>query len=927
MSLDEDTSSEFSQATSTARADARGHQECIVTGDSTMGRLISRMTAYIADDATYVREEIVDARVLRIIYAAEVSRLRNAEHAGTFSATRYTDQLELDGGRLETLEDHPDRRIVAVIPVTYSTSKHGSIGRLFAEAADGRQSMQRCNGATRAHLVKGLTFDLDQVNAIPQIATQVFEMLGFEQPAFIEYVERRDAIFETMLTEARVFAVDAAGEKRYHAQTRGARGPPVPIELRMPRGIAKQLWVTILHGGSSETWIEENHVVAETMEKVEEKLDGFLQRYELEVRRLLRALFKRREFSVFNTAYDAYQHHKEEEGHPGKYAALLFQTMESICFLATDRALPDFGFPNGHAVWLFDGGLIRGSDGDMTEEILAGLSAAVKEHTGLSIQLKVKPADRSETLAYAIGVNRPAQDDRQAAIFVAIAEKGALINVTDSSEHQIWCNNKDSGLWSSNASDFYALAMQEEYLPFLGVYSKLVGKMSNMQTAVTALPNIREGKAWTQKLNTGLAAGEVPFDDKIYNVLTSESRPIKSEDLLTLKFKEPAPKPHETYETEVAAVLRMLREIFPEEGLLNHVMEHIAESLFTPSNPHKYFAQVYGSGNNAKSYLFHILALVFPEWVAQPDPKHFIIQKGHSNANGATPWLIDVMGTRIVVTEEPPLQNNDPSGEIYMDGNLLKRLRGDNMIVGRRLNKNNISYTPTFTVWFVTNKLVNITPHDQAITDSFLSYRAPSVFLDQTKLDEAKRGEGQNAGDDFLYLRDDSLKNKFKSRSYKMALLYVLAEFFRSYTKRGRCFTEEASKFVLAKLVYEQAVALTLYQLFYRLFTVLDLTPLGKMPRTQQSEILKILEANGFPIKSNRELTAFLNEKFALRRINPGNKPTWIGIVYSPPVEDVAEDVGGEGGGGEGGGGDSGGEGGGGDGAGGEGGGGEGGGG
>jgi hypothetical protein len=308
--------------------------------------------------------------------------------------------------------------------------------------------------------------------------------------------------------------------------------------------------------------------------------------------------------------------------------------------------------------------------------------------------------------------------------------------------------------------------------------------------------------------------------------------------------------------------------------------------LFTPSNPHKYFAQVFGSGNNAKSFLFNILGTVFKEWIAMPDPSHFIIQKGHSNANGATPWIIGLMGRHIAVTEEP--NTDTPGGAVYLDGNQLKRFRGDNVITGRLLNKNNVTFKPTFTVWICTNKLIEITPHDQAISDSFVSYRLPSVFLGATKLAEAKSGGGQNANDEFLYLKDDSLKAKFERRSYKMALLYVLAGFFRRYTDRGR-FTDEPSKFVLAKSVYEQAVAPTLHELFYRLFTVEPLPLTFMMPRTTQKEILATLEANGFPGRQNKELTVFLTEKFLIRHRKAKNIPSWVGIKYSPTVEDGAE--------------------------------------
>jgi len=897
MSSDDGPRSEFSQASSTARAAARAHQERLVTGESElMGLIVSGLNAYIANNDTYVREEHVDERALRIIHAAEESGLCGVAAPGTFSAEKYMAQCKLDGARTEILQDHPDQPRVVIMPITYKKSMHGPIGRYFASAEAGRQSMQRCRGATRAHLVKG-HLDLDQVNAILELARQIFEQLGFAQPCFLEYIDRRDVILETMLSKARIFVVNANGKKQYNKDLLTKKLTATTV--LMSRGIAKKLFLTMLHGGSSKAWMEENNVEPESMETVDEDLHGFPKRYEAEVKRLLRVLYKHPNLSSFNAAYDAYQAHKGTDGHPGVYAALLFQSLESMCFLATDRALPDFGFPNGHAVWAFDGGMIRGSDDQMTAEILAGLSAAVKKQTGLSIQLKVKPADLSVSLAESIG-SSTARNDLQAATFLGIVEHDAIVNVCDTSEQLIWFYNNASHLWASNNGDFHALIKQADLVPFLAAYSTMANKGGNMYTKLTGQTDLRAGVYWTQELNRGLVAGEVPFANHIYNVLTHETRPIRSEDMLTLKLKESAPKSHETYELEVAEVTRVLNEIFPEEGLRNHVLERIAESLFTPANPHKYFVQLVGSGNNAKSFLFNILSLVFPEWVIHSDPKNFIIQNGQTNALAATPWLIDLMGARIVVTEEPPAAPNAPGGAVSLNGNFLKLVRGGNKLTGRRLNKNNITFTPGFTFWVCTNKLVNITPHDQAISDSFVSYQLPSVFLGETKLAEAKRGEGQNAYHEFLYLRDDSLKAKFERRSYKMALLHILAGFFRTYTKRGR-FTDEASTYVLDKSVYEEAVAPTLHEMFLRMFIITKLPSDKTPPRTTQKEILAILEANGFPPRSNKELTFFLQKRFKNedRFRKPKNVPTWIGVEFDPDFyADVTADNGDGGGGG-----------------------------
>jgi len=467
----------------------------------------------------------------------------------------------------------------------------------------------------------------------------------------------------------------------------------------------------------------------------------------------------------------------------------------------------------------------------------------------------------------------------------------------------MWYYNTHTGLWSSNIQDFYALATVEDLIPFLGGYATMVCKLLNMQKLLTGQPALRAGAHWTHGLNGGLVAGEVPCHDKIYNALTHESRPITSGDMLTFKMPWNAPNSNEEYETALAAVWRMICEIFPEEGLRNHVMEHMAESLLTPGNPNKYFVQMIGSGNNAKTFLFKVMQIIFKDWIAMPDPKHFIVQKGATDADQATPWLVDLMGARIVVTEEPPQQTGGDglTGSVcYVDGSLLKRIRGDNLMHGRLLHKNPIKFTPKFTVFICTNKLIEVSPHDQAISDSFISYRMPSIFLERTKLAEARRGEGQNKDDEHLFLRDDTLKMKFEDRDYQLAMLHLLGKYLQTYTVRGG-FTDEPSKYLVAKAVYEQAVASTLHELFHSQFLVEPLPLTLQMPRTLQKKILEILEPNGFPVRCNRHLSLFLTKNFKDRRRNSSNVPVWVGITFNPPFGDGATtDDGASGGGGEG---------------------------
>ena len=150
-----------------------------------------------------------------------------------------------------------------------------------------------------------------------------------------------------------------------------------------------------------------------------------------------------------------------------------------------------------------------------------------------------------------------------------------------------------------------------------------------------------------------------------------------------------------TVAEERAHLESILDDLFPEEQFKREVMTRLAESLFHCSNTHKYFVQLYGEGNNGKTTLLRILQTAFPQWVQMPSVEH-LVARGVRNADAPQPWLIDVMGARILGFEEPP------RGAKF-DGSLLKLLRGNGVVTGRALYKGNVSYVPSYTLWLATN--------------------------------------------------------------------------------------------------------------------------------------------------------------------------------------------------------------------------------
>ena len=322
-----------------------------------------------------------------------------------------------------------------------------------------------------------------------------------------------------------------------------------------------------------------------------------------------------------------------------------------------------------------------------------------------------------------------------------------------------------SGLWTQDENAFLELLMQHE--TELGEYGRKLARMSNVQKLAKTKNIVDE--TWTQQLDH-LRAGLVPFADGIYDVVTSKLRAFHPDDMITKKFDFNAPSAILDDDTsfEVAKVRSIIEDVLPEEKLRNEVMVRLAESFFSPINTHKYFMQLYGEGNNGKTTLFRILQTAFPGWVKMPSVEHLVIKSKQRDPNAPQPWLIDVMGARILAFEEP--------GEgCPFDGALLKQLRGNGMVTGRALFKGNVSYIPQFTVCIASNGLIDIKPMDQAVLNSLHSFELPSHFCEGNAPPGAK----------YPKQKIPNLEGLFKERKYKLALFAVLREYYSIYRCKG----------------------------------------------------------------------------------------------------------------------------------------------
>lgn len=210
------------------------------------------------------------------------------------------------------------------------------LGRLCAVDGMGLQAFPR---DLRAALAGRFYWDIDIANAMPTLLVQYCERNGWACPALKRYVETREEVLEELMTQ-----------------------------LGIPRWEAKERIVAIYNGGSSEglTSFIVNELAPE-------------------------ALMLRR--NVWNANAEVLKWLKNHPNANGKGMAWVYQTEERKVLLAMEASFAKHG--RSLDVYIHDGGLVRKKDGEseLPARLLREVEADVREATGYSVRLIVKPME------------------------------------------------------------------------------------------------------------------------------------------------------------------------------------------------------------------------------------------------------------------------------------------------------------------------------------------------------------------------------------------------------------------------------------------------------------------------------------------------------------------------------------------------------
>ena len=665
----------------------------------------------------------------------------------------------------------------------------------------------------RNHLAHKHYVDLDMKNAHPTLLLQLCSKLSIEAATLKRYVDEREALLQQATTMT---------------------------NPECTRAEAKSLFIVLIFGGSVETWARDK--LADKELNPDSPLRAFVDEFRREIRLIASQLYTNRALNGYHSRISKKRKATEKEPNPTmRFMSIVVQTIECECLSAVETALER----NGRSMdaLIFDGGLVqRQNERGLRRTEIEDCERLVMETTGYQIELEIKPLDTSTPLSHLLV--KPPTTDVEA---LEVLHRAAANDWKTVGESLFVFRD---GVWKNSENHFMNLIM--DHSEKLGGHAQMRGKMRDL-TQLAKTRNI-VSSSWTQELDR-LPAGLVPFANGIYDVATSTLRSSERSDMITVKFDFDAPSPEENVAAEKAKVEEIFERMLPEKRLRHEVMTRLAESFFCGVNTHKYFVQLYGNGNNGKTSLMRLMQTAFPQWVQMPSVDS-LVGSSKRDPNAPQPWLIDVMGARILGFEEP--QKHSP-----FNGALLKLLRGNGVVTGRDLHKSNVSYVPTFTLWFAANDLIEIDPADDAVLNSLHSFKMPSYFTDP--------GTSGPLGTSFTYDKVPELESGFKQREYKLALLDVLRDYYMHYVRHG--LPALLSEYSLSRIYREDNP--TIYELIESLF---DYEEGAKITAKQ---VFSVMRAHGYK-ESQKKLTLTMQDHFKdhkiVRTTMPRNVRTWVGL-------------------------------------------------
>lgn len=609
-------------------------------------------------------------------------------------------------------------------------------GRLYAKGGIGLQSFKK---EIRHNLARDFYHDVDMENAHPRFILQYCEKNGIECERLRDYVENR----EERLTKIMEF----------HEITRDQ---------------AKTLMLRLCYLGNYKIPSKNHDNEFDDISGIEpeNKLKKLIK-FQEELRKIAKI--------ICGIESDVYEIIKSEETKINKVSACLSITAQMIEDKCLGKMSEFFSSENIKVgVLCFDGLMIEKCEkiNSNLEKILKKCEKYVLEKTGYAIKLAVKPMDKKlsfELPQFAFYVN--SDRDCQEKLFKIVGK-----DKFQYCKGQLYVFNEDTGMYDTAIETLFSYLNKNN--KFFNVIIRIdkdgkekcdnYGDSAPLQHRVVQfVKTAAKDDEWLDKTqNTSL--GYLLFKNGIYNMKKGEFT-AGFDPKIVFHYRVPwdyTPRDKK----EVKKAMKISFDALFEEPRAMIIM--FARALAGDIKMKK-FVMCPGRSNAGKSKLINMLTRAFGGYIGHFNAESLACVSGNDTRDEAAKmrWALLSRFCRILLSSEVKMDRP-------LDGNALKKhASGGDRLTARTHGKEEESFIPHYTMFFLLNDIPKISPMDQAVDNRAQYIEFPYVFYDPNKYPEnPKKYEKQG---------DLDIEEKIESDVFIRGFIHIILDGYKDFLENG----------------------------------------------------------------------------------------------------------------------------------------------
>lgn len=552
--------------------------------------------------------------------------------------------------------------------------------------------------------------DIDMVNSEPTLLMNYCKKAGYKYDAIKYYCENRDICIKKLMDEKKI-----------------------------DKGCAKIEIIKIINGGKVLTglkWLSEFIAEVQTFHK------------------------KISEDPAYTIKLKTIKETKKNYNSIGTLISDIFHNIENACLNKCIEYLKSEDIDIKNLVLVFDGFMIPKSAVNITDKLLAEMSAYVKDELSYDVKYIVKPMNETidvSKYSYNKGLDLGqehkliAEDDNEASELLLNEMEGQIFY----SNSQVWVRTLTGRIYISKPEVVESELInrcislnimkkaKNEYKPYSG---NLAGARSIVQMAMTKI------KTRTEYLDNEFVDrmtlysrdklffnnGYIQFGNKIEFIYETDTSDYSI--MTPIRIDRDLPEFDKVSNPIIEELRnRVLIPIFGNDELLNNYLAHIARAI-TGHIEDKDWIILQGMRNCGKGVLAKLNSYTFGNYYAETSANNLIMERMHTVEDPKKyAWLAQNRWVRVLGTSE--IKMDEDNKGLKIDGNLIKNklASGGDCVEVRDLYESQYKIKPQCRLTMMCNDLPPIYPPDAVQT--LTKFNFPHEFLSEDEYN-TKQKEG-----------------------------------------------------------------------------------------------------------------------------------------------------------------------------------------